>query len=101
MPSHPYVGKDRRAFLRSAVAGLLPLEIADWYRRKFDIGGMKIASAGSRFAQHIGRALKVAGVQYVDMEPPPPGLARAHWQAYGSGMYSARYGNVYTSRQML
>ena len=101
MSRHPYQDKPARAFWRSAVAGRGPEQIADWYRPKFDIAGMKIATAGSCFAQHIGRALKLAGYPFIDMEPPPAGLARETWPAFGYGIYSARYGNVFTSRQML
>lgn len=101
MRSHPYSDKDPRTFWRTAVSDRRPMLITDWYRRKFDIGNMKIATAGSCFAQHIGRALKAAGYPFVDTEPPPPGLAPEHRQSFGFGMYSARYGNVYTSRQLV
>ena len=98
---HPYSDQSPHAFWRTAVADRAPGEITGWYRPKFDITGMKIATAGSCFAQHIGRALKAAGYPFIDAEPPPPELSPEHWQKFGFGMYSARYGNVYTSRQML
>jgi hypothetical protein len=61
----------------------------------------RIASAGSCFAQHISRALRERGYHYlVTEEAPatlPPELA-ARWQY---GVFSARYGNIYTPLQLL
>jgi hypothetical protein len=37
----------------------------------------------------------------VDVEPAPGFLNKEHWLDFGYGMYSARYGNVYTPRQLL
>ena len=36
----------------------------------------------------------------MDVEPAPDFLPQEDWQKYGYGIYSARYGNVYTVRQM-
>ncbi|OKP70671.1 GSCFA domain-containing protein [Ensifer adhaerens] len=63
----------------------------------------KVATAGSCFAQHIARHLKTHGFNYYVVEDGHPllhysaGLAAKH----NYGTYSARYGNVYTSRQLL
>ncbi len=62
---------------------------------------MRIATAGSCFAQHIGRHLKLRGVRVIDTEPAPPGLTGEAATAFGYEMYSARYGNIYTVRQLL
>jgi hypothetical protein len=37
----------------------------------------------------------------LDVEPPPPGLPEKLHQKFGFSMYSARYGNIYTVRQLL
>jgi hypothetical protein len=37
----------------------------------------------------------------LDVEPPPPGLPDNLHQKFGFSMYSARYGNIYTVRQLL
>jgi hypothetical protein len=97
---HPYAGMEGRAFWRSSV-GQDANVIGDWYRPKFSISGMRYATAGSCFAQHITRALKNSGWPFVDAEPAPPGLSKENWTRFGYGLYSARYGNVYTSRQLL
>lgn len=78
-----------------------PLDITDWYSKKFPLEKKRIATAGSCFAQHIGRELREKGFDYVDVEPAPDFLNKSYWLDFGYGMYSARYGNVYTPRQLL
>lgn len=62
---------------------------------------MAIAAAGSCFAQHIGKHFKTRGYSFLDLEPPPPSLAPSLYADYGFDLYSARYGNVYSIRQLL
>ncbi len=61
----------------------------------------RIASAGSCFAQTLSRVLKSAGFNYMCVEPPPPWLPDEDHEACGYGSFSARYGNIYTARQLL
>ncbi|WP_225026927.1 GSCFA domain-containing protein [Xinfangfangia pollutisoli] len=61
----------------------------------------RIATAGSCFAQKIGGALKATNATLLDLEPLPLGMRPATGQRYGYGLYSARYGNIYTSAQLL
>ncbi len=97
---HPYRRQPAKAFWRKTVLDRDPLEVGDWYAPKFDIGEMRIASAGSCFAQHVGRGLKELGYHYVDVEPPPPFLPRGVWSDFSYGIYSARYGNIYSAGQL-
>jgi hypothetical protein len=83
------------------VSGKAPADIAGWYKRKFDISERSIATAGSCFAQHIGRALRRHGFDFADAEQPPCALPANRRSAYGFDLYSARYGNIYTSRQLV
>lgn len=99
--THPYLDLPPQAFWRSGVtdAGVSPQGL---YQPKFRLDhDAAIATAGSCFAQHIGRVLGQSGLNLLDVEPPPndeaPGLARH----YGYGTYSARYGNIYTTRQLV
>ncbi|AKS47843.1 GSCFA family protein [Octadecabacter temperatus] len=63
---------------------------------------MKIATAGSCFAQHIARHLQKAGYNYfVTEEVPHPIIPEAVAASFGYGVFSARYGNLYTARQLL
>jgi hypothetical protein len=72
------------------------------YRKKWDIGPTeRIATAGSCFAQHIGRHMKRKGFNVLDMEPPPYSLSEHEAMKFGFSTYSARYGNIYTARQLL
>lgn len=98
---HPYRHQPQRAFWRQAVQERHFLEIRDWYQRKWPITEMSIATAGSCFAQHIGRRLRSREFRYLDAEPAPAFLPAERHLEFGYGMYSARYGNVYTTRQLL
>jgi hypothetical protein len=98
---NPYVNLPDRSYWRRTIGNKQPIEITDWYRKKFEISSLPIASAGSCFAQHIGRRLRQKGFNYLDVEPAPSTLNRESHLDYGYGMYSARYGNLYTTRQLL
>lgn len=50
----------------------------------------KVATAGSCFAQHISRSLRESGYTYLSTEDPP-----------AQAIFSARFGNIYTARQLL
>lgn len=100
-PRHPYRQLDRRSHWRSISESDHPLDIGEWYKRKFELTDLRIGAAGSCFAQHIGRQLRDKGFRYVDVEPAPNLLRPERHAAYGYGIYSARYGNIYTTRQLL
>lgn len=98
----PYANLPDRQYWKPAVAEPYPLAITDLYRKKFDIGIEDgVATCGSCFAQHIGKRLDRKGYNYLDVEPVPADLAKEKAKALGYGIYSARYGNVYTSRQLV
>lgn len=98
----PYADLPDRQYWKPAVAEPYPLAITDLYRKRFDIGAdTRVATCGSCFAQHIGKRLNRRGYAYMDVEPAPRGMSGAEASALGYGIYSARYGNVYTSRQLL
>ncbi|SHJ05998.1 GSCFA family protein [Roseomonas rosea] len=100
--SHPYSRLPDRNFWRSAVAERNPLEWRDLYAPKFEITrSMRIVSAGSCFAQHIGRQLLRSGFHYQQHEKPPGILAPEDHARFGYGLFSTRSGNVYTARQLL
>ncbi|MGS2744300.1 GSCFA domain-containing protein [Halomonas sp. LS-001] len=100
--SSPYANLPDRQYWKPAVAEPYPLSINDLYRKKFDIGiEDAVATCGSCFAQHIGKRLDRKGYNYMDVEPIPEKLPTDKAKALGYGIYSARYGNVYTSRQLI
>ena len=98
----PYIGQPARAYWRSGVVERHPLQPGDIYTKKFALSDSdKIATAGSCFAQHIARRLRQNNYAVVDQEPAPPGLANKEATKFGYNLYSARYGNVYTTRQLI
>jgi hypothetical protein len=98
---HPYRGLPPRAFWKTAVADRHFFDITDLAtpKRKIRLED-RIATAGSCFAQHIARRLRGSGFDFIDMEPAPSRFLLAESQSFGYGLFSARYGNVYTSRQL-
>jgi hypothetical protein len=99
---HPYVDLPPRAYWRTAVSDVSPLVMADLYRPRFAIDtGMRITAAGSCFAQHISKEFKKRGFNFLDVEPAPPQMPAEAARNFGYGLYSARYGNVYSMRQLL
>ena len=89
------------AFWRSAVAESAHLDMRQIYEKKWRIWhNWKIATAGSCFAQHIASHMRTNGYRVMDVEPAPWGLPAEHRTTYGFGLYSARYGNIYTARQL-
>lgn len=98
----PYSGLDETKFWRSGVAETNPLIARGLYRKRFAITETdRIATAGSCFAQHIARNFRARGFTVMDVEPAPYPSSPALAQAYGYGVYSARYANIYTVRQLL
>lgn len=62
--------------------------------------GDRVATAGSCFAQNIGRYIRPSALHLVDVEPPPDKMPDRVAERFGYGLYSARYGNIYTARQL-
>lgn len=61
----------------------------------------KVATAGSCFAQNIARHLKKSGFNFLVTESAHPIVPAAAAERHGYGQYSARFGNIYTARQLL
>jgi len=99
--SSPYSNRPSRSFWRPAVAERHIADFEEVAIGPFFRDDDRIATAGSCFAQHIGRHLKKRGVEYLDLEPAPPGMTPEEAHRHGFGIFSCRYGNVYTVRQML
>jgi hypothetical protein len=100
-PPNPDADRPARAFWRTGVAesvGGIPTYLC---RPTWAITpSTRIATAGSCFAQHITRVLRSIGCQLLDAEPAPEHLPPPLHQTFGYGLYSARYGNSYTARQL-
>lgn len=98
----PYIGLKSNRFWRTGVSEAHPLTVPDLYQKKFAIDASdKIATAGSCFAQHVANYMRTNGFSVIDYEPSPPFLSPETAKQFGYGIYSARYGNIYTVRQLL
>lgn len=98
---HPYSDLPATAFWKTGVCNESHYFIKGIYTKKFNIpSSSKIATAGSCFAQHIANGIRRNGFQLVDTEVAPKGLPPEKHAQYGYGMYSSRYGNIYTVKQL-
>lgn len=96
--SSPYQGLPPRSYWKT---GVVEQDWSELYSKKFDITRKtQIMTAGSCFAQNIARYFARRRYKLVDTEPAPPGLSGDTAKAFGYGLYSARYGNIYTTRQL-
>jgi hypothetical protein len=99
---HPYVGAPAHQFWRSAMAQCPPGEIDPVVASPWRISATdRVATAGSCFAQHVARRLREAGLQLLVTEPAHSILPEAVAEAFGYGLYSARFGSIYSTRQLL
>jgi hypothetical protein len=99
--SHPYRRLPKSAFWRHMVGqgpAIDPLIEGDFLTLGHED---KVATAGSCFAQNIARYLKRSGFHYLVSETAHPILPPEIADRHGYGLYSARYGNIYTARQLL
>jgi hypothetical protein len=102
MSNHPYTDAPDYRRWRQAMVQTRPSDIDPVMDAPFTIAATdKIVSAGSCFAQHIARHLQKNGFNYFVTETAHPLLPADVAESFGYGLYSARYGNIYTSRQLL
>lgn len=100
MSSSPYSDLPAQAFWRQCRDD--PQFLIDAiYQPKFELApGTRIATAGSCFAQHIGRYVRASEFELIDVEPAPRDMPASVATRFGYGLFSARYGNIYTPRQL-
>lgn len=98
---HPYVDLPAAQSWRRSVAGVDRHAFDPVLAPRFRIGAQApVATAGSCFAQHISRKLQSLGYNYLQCEAGE-GLEAAARRDGQYGLFSARYGNLYTARQLL
>ncbi|GAA5118115.1 GSCFA domain-containing protein [Luteolibacter yonseiensis] len=85
LPSHQ---KWRKSFTDFEISDVDPVVDCGFKIQATD----KVATAGSCFAQHLAKALERSGLCYYAPE--------AGDRELGYGLYSARYGNIYTPAQL-
>lgn len=95
--THPYADLGPEAYWKTGVAEPGAHGLSGLWTPKFPIRpGDRIVTAGSCFAQHIGRALAERGYGWTDCEPAPPFLRGEEARRFGYGVFSFRTGNIYT-----
>ncbi|HYA79823.1 MAG TPA: GSCFA domain-containing protein [Methylocystis sp.] len=102
MADNPYASLPDHRFWRKAVAALPPFALDPIVETPFQISlADKVATGGSCFAQEIAHRLQESGYQYYLAEKPPEGMAAKEARRRNYSMYSCRYGNLYTTTQLL
>ena len=100
--NHPYSNLPDYRFWRRSVTNLPMRKIDPVIKSKFKIAkNAKVATAGSCFAQHIARTLKSVNFNYFVTETAPPDFSNEKVKESNYNVYSARYGNIYTTRQLI
>jgi hypothetical protein len=98
----PYNDFADSAFWARAVAGADPAAFDPVVNVRFAIRPEdRVATAGSCFAQYIGPALTQSGYRYFVPEDCHPMFSDGVKRRFGFGVFSCRYGNIYTARQLV
>lgn len=101
MSRSPYQKLERRAYWRTGVEGRTSFAESGMVKPRFPITPeLRVATAGSCFAQHVGRALREAGVGVIDAEPVPDFVSDKVAKDHGYRLFSARHGNIYTAAHL-
>lgn len=100
MKNHPYINLPEKHFWQKSISNKHFFDLRELFN-PVDIGNIKIGTAGSCFAQHVTRNIKERGFNFLDCEHKPSFISDEQATTFGYNMYSARYGNIYSSRQLL
>jgi hypothetical protein len=102
MTPTPYSNAEPWRLWRRAVAGPAQGDVDPGVVGAFTLAREdRVVTAGSCFAQHIGRHLRLRGFRHFITERAHPVLDEATAAEFQYDVYSARYGNLYTARQLL
>ena len=95
--ANPYQGRPDHTFWKRSVSALDEADVDPVVGAPFRVGRNDlVATAGSCFAQHISRSLTGLGYRYLITETAP-----GDGEDEGYGVFPARFGNIYTARQLL
>lgn len=100
--THPYKNMDIKSFWRASVGTRHFADLEQLWEPMRLTRQDRVATAGSCFAQHLGNNLAKRGARFLDVEPAHISFSSENEaRRWGFSVYSARYGNIYTSRQLL
>ena len=98
---HPYVGLPDHQFWKRAPGIIHRSELDPITSPPFKISlSDKIVTAGSCFAQHVARFMSNSGFNHYITEKAHPIISPEIAKSHNFGLFSARYGNIYTARQL-
>lgn len=97
--SNPYKNLEDFRFWSRAMTWPPPGRIDPVTRSAEILSDAKVSTIGSCFAQHLAKHIKSSGLNYYITENAPPGMTEEKAREQNYGVFSARYGNVYTVRQ--
>lgn len=99
---NPYRSKPDRAYWARTVSRPAREDVKPvGQTRQLISKNTRVATAGSCFAQHVARAMVANGLNYYVAEPAPDGMEETTAKQHTYGLFSARYGNIYSSKQLL
>jgi hypothetical protein len=100
--ANPYQGQPDYCFWSRSVTRCPPGQLDPIASSPFRIdANTKVATMGSCFAQHIAKHIQKIGLNYLVTEAAPKSMPQEIAAAKNYGVFSARYGNLYTVRQAL
>jgi len=97
--SHPYVALNDHHFWYKSMTAPAPGHIDPMIRQITIAPTDKVATMGSCFAQHLSGYIAKSGFNYYVPEQPPGEIDAETAKKRNYGIFSARYGNVYTVKQ--
>lgn len=98
---HPYQNLPQWSYWKSGVTNNIWGDLDFKPNTKFKLDAADdIATAGSCFAQHLARNLDKLGLKHKIYEMAPSIIPEIRARELQYGIFSARYGNVYTARQL-
>lgn len=102
MTYHPYRDRPSYAYWRDAMTAPSAADVDPVVEVPFQIGRTDaVATAGSCFAQHISRRLQQQRFNFLITEKMHPFAPSGMAERHNYGVFTARYGNIYTARQLL
>ncbi len=98
---HPYQGLPTYQFWKEEPGIENPNQFDPVTKKSFLIDKTDaVVTAGSCFAQHVARYLNRSGFNHFIAETAHPMFFPVIAEKFNYGMFSARYGNIYTARQL-
>lgn len=96
---NPYTGLPQAQFWKASIESPSLLDVGFDFGKKFGFSADDVfATAGSCFAQHFAKQLVLRGGKVLQAEERHPMVPAEADHGYGA--FSARYGNLYTVRQL-